>query len=51
MPIVPARGTKLWDGTATARTIDMPNNEGHRRQPPPGEVGGAKLLSHSTELR
>lgn len=27
--------------------IGMPNNEARRRQPPPGEVGGAKLWSHS----
>ena len=39
-------GTKLWEATATARTIGMPNNKGWRRQPPPGEVGGAKFLSH-----
>ena len=43
MPIVPARGTKLWDETAIARTIGMPNNEGIRDQPPLGDVGGAKL--------
>ena len=44
MPIVPTWGTKLWEETATARTIGMPNDEGMRRQPPPGEVrGGAKL--------
>ena len=35
---------KLWEKTASARTIGMPNNEGMQRQPPPGEVGGAKLL-------
>ena len=29
----------------TARTIGMPNNEGMRHEPPPGEVEGAKLLS------
>ena len=33
MPIVPTWGTKLWEETATARTIGMPNNEGMRDQP------------------
>ena len=46
MPIVPTWGTKLWEETATARTIGMPNNEGMRDQPPLGEVGGAKRWSH-----
>ena len=41
--IIPSRGTKLWAETATTRTIGMPNNEGMRRQPPPEEMGGAKL--------
>ena len=45
IPIVPTLGNKLWEATATARTIGMPNNGGMRRQPPPGEVGRAKLLS------
>ena len=43
MPIVPTWGTKLWEETATARTMGMPNNEGMRDQPPLGEVEGAKL--------
>jgi len=43
MPIVPTRGTKLWQETATARTISIQSSEGMRDQPPPGEVGGAKL--------
>ena len=29
-----------------ARSIDIPNNTGMRRQPPAGEVGEAKLWSH-----
>ena len=37
---------KLWEETATARTIGIPNNEGKRLQPPPGKVGRAKPLSH-----
>ena len=41
----PRRGTKLWEQTAIARTIGMPNNRGMRRQPPTGEVGGTNLLS------
>ena len=43
MPIVPTWGTKLWEETATARTIGLPNNESMRDQPPLWEVGGAKL--------
>ena len=46
MPIVPTRETKLWEETATARTMGIPNNEGVRHQPPLGEVGGGKLWSH-----
>ena len=50
-PIFLSRETKLWEQTANAGTIDMPNNEGMRRQPPLGEVGGAKsLLLKSVEL-
>ena len=30
----------------SARTIGMPHSEGKRPQPPPGEVGGAKIPSH-----
>ena len=44
-PLPPRRETKLWEETAIARTIGMPNNKGMQRQPPTGEVGGAKLLS------
>ena len=44
--IVPTQETKLWEETTTARTKGMPNNEGMRGQPPPREVGGAKLWSH-----
>ena len=43
MPIVPTRGTKLWEETATTRTISMQSSEDMRDQPPPGEVGEAKL--------
>ena len=51
MPTVPTWGTKLWEETATARTISMQSSEGMRDQPPPGEVGGAKLWSHFNLLR
>ena len=44
-PLPPRRGTKLWEETAIARTIGMPNSKGMQRQPQPGEVGGVKLLS------
>ena len=50
IPIIPSGGTKvkfkLWEESATNGTIGIQNNEGMRRQPPPGEVGGTKLLSH-----
>ena len=51
MPIVPTWGTKLWEETATARKMGMPNNEGIRHQPPLGEVGGQNFEVTSTELR
>ena len=38
IPIVPKRGITLWEETATARTIGMPNNEGMQRQLPPGNT-------------
>ena len=38
-PIAPSRRTKLWKDAATVRAIGVPNIG----QPPPGEVGGAKL--------
>ena len=51
--IVPIRETKLWEETTTARTKGMPNNEGMRGQPPPGEVGGGgrNFEVTSTEVR
>ena len=33
-----------------ARTIGMPNNEGMQRQPPLGEVGGARSLTLNSSL-
>ena len=44
-PLPPRRVTKLWEETAIARTIGMPNNKGMQRRPLTGEVGGVKLLS------
>ena len=41
-----SRGNELWEETATDRTIGIPIFESVRRKTPPGEVGGAKLLSH-----
>ena len=41
-----SRGNELWEETATDRTISIPIFESVRRKTPPGEVGGAKLLSH-----
>ena len=49
MAIVPTRGTKLWEETATARTISMQSSEGIRDQPSPGEVGGCET-SKSLQL-
>ena len=42
-PIIPSRGTKLWKNAATVRAIGVPNIVQKRCQPPPREVGGAKL--------
>ena len=39
-------GTKLWKDAATVRAIGVPNIAQKRCQPPPGEVGGAKLKRH-----
>ena len=36
--------------TANARTIGIPSNEGMRRQPPLGELGGAKSLPLNSSL-
>ena len=41
-----SRGNELWEEIATDRTIGIPIFESVRRKTPPGEVGGAKLLSH-----
>lgn len=41
-----SRGNELWEETITDRTIGIPIFESVRRKTPPGEVGGAKLLSH-----
>ena len=45
-PITPSRRTKLWKDAATVRAIGVPNIVQKRCQPPPGEVGGAKLKRH-----
>ena len=39
-------GNELWEETATDGTKGIPIFESVRRKTPPGEVGGAKLLSH-----
>ena len=36
--------------TTNAWTIGMLNNDGLRRRPPPGEVGGAELSAESLPL-
>lgn len=41
-----SRGNELWEETATDGTKGIPIFESVRRKTPPGEVGGAKLLSH-----
>ena len=40
----------IGEETTNAWTIGMLNNDGLRRQPPPGEVGGAELSAESLPL-
>ena len=40
----------MGEETTNAWTIGMLNNDGLRRQPPPGEVGGAELSAESLPL-
>ena len=44
MPIVPTRGTRLLEETATARTIRMQSSVGMWDQPPPGGGGKGETL-------